>query len=152
MPFSSRWIIILLQFSASWRFPLTLVGILNVKDIQAQVLGVVLSAEIVSVTSAKFPADASHYVIELQESLSLSSLRPFRLLKTMIVRDGMKTKFFLKHIYNEKHNLEIYRMKLFIGIFKHITWYKQILWANIFCSPPKAKHWVRNLNANRSNL
>lgn len=88
------------------------------KDIQAQVLGVVLSAEIVSVTSAKFPADASHYVIELQESLSLSS---FRLLKIMIVIDGMKTKFFLKHIYNEKYNLEIYRMKLFIGIFKHIT-------------------------------
>lgn len=48
-------------------------------------------------------------------------MRPFRLLKIMIVIDGMKTKFFLKHIYNEKYNLEIYRMKLFVGIFKHIT-------------------------------
>lgn len=67
-------------------------------------------------------------------------------------RQGEDQIFSKTYIYNEKHNLEIYRMKLFIGIFKHITWYKQILWANIFCSPPKAKHWVRNLNANRSNL
>lgn len=72
------------------------------KDILAQVLGVVLSAEIVSVKRTKFPADASHCVIELQESLNLSSMRPFRLLEIMIVIYGMKTYFFLKHIYNEK--------------------------------------------------